>query len=231
MEFPNTTWGLISRLADPSASRTGLDALCRRYWRPIYSFVRRATGVSDADAADLTQAFFLWLVDNDVLARFRPDEGRFRHYLKGVLRGFVRNQRQALERLKRGGGVPHVPLVDDLRDLSGVLPDERELSPEEAFDRAWVATLLERASEGVLAELRASGRERAEQVYRAYEMAGPGVQPTYASVAEQLGVPLAAVRRDLFSVREAIRAAIRRELRETVSSDAELEEEWRSLLG
>lgn len=230
-EFPNTTWGLIVRLSDPEASRRGLETLCQRYWRPICSYLRCASRLPEADAADLTQAFFLWLLEHEVFSRFEPGQGRFRHYLKGVLRNFVRNERTALARLKRGGGVQHVPLVDGHQDLGNVLPDDRELTPEQAFDQAWVLTLVESATEQVLGELRAGGRSRAEGVYRAYHLAPAGEQPTYASVAEQLGVPLAAVRRDLFLVREAIRGAIRRELRETVTGDEELEQEWSALLG
>ena len=229
-EFPLTTWGLVSKIRKATDERqTALETLCTRYWRPIYSYVRRAWRKSNEDAKDITQAFFLWLMEGDVLAKYETGRSSFRFYLKGLLRNYMRNSEQALQRIKRGGGVKHLPLVDELRDLSEVIPDEAVDSPEEAFDRAWVDQLIERATERAREHCKANDQEIRFKAFEAYELARPGVQPTYTGVAEALGLKVSDVRNHLFAVRERIRTEIRNELRETVSSTEQLETEWREL--
>ena len=46
--FPSTLWSRISRAQDPAdpASRAEIEGLCRRYWRPIYAYVRSAGRLS-----------------------------------------------------------------------------------------------------------------------------------------------------------------------------------------
>lgn len=237
-EFPETSWSLIANLAPaagaPADRAAGLDELCRRYWKPIYCYVRQGFGKSNEDGKELTQAFFLWLVDGEVLARYAPDRASFRHYLKGLLRNFVRNDAQALRRKKRGGGARPVSLPDDdVRALDELLPDPRAASPDEVFDRAWTGELIERAIGAVRAEALAAGGLEALRfrAYEAYELGPPGAQPTYADVAAQLGVSAGDVRNHLFAVREQVRARIRRELRETVASPEQLEAEWAAVFG
>ena len=228
-EFPQTTWGLVSRLSAAHPERqAGLEALCRRYWRPIYGYVRRGWRKSNDEAKDLTQAFFLDLVEGHVLEKFRPEAGSFRAFLKGVLRNYVRNHEQALRRLKRGGGARPLPLDEVFAGAADVLAADGA-TPEEAFDHAWVDQLIEEATERTRERLVAAGHELRFRAFEAYELAPAGSQPTYADVAAQLGVKAGDVRNYLFAVREALRTEIRAALRETVATTAQLEAEWREL--
>ena len=59
----------------------------------------------------------------------------------------------------------------------------------------------------------------------------PGDKPTYAALAEKLGLKETIVRNYLFEVRERLRGEIRAELAQTVSSAEQLEEEWGELFG
>ena len=227
-EFPRTTWGVVAQVGDAGALRqSGLETLCHRYWRAVYCYVRSAWRTSNEDAKDLTQGFFAWLVQADVLTRYDPDLGRFRHYLKGLLRNYVRSQRAAGQRIKRGGNARHVTLDDEDFALASRIADRGE-SPEEAFDRHWVEGLLERALVRARAYCEAAGLELRVRVYEAYELAG-GEQPTYTEVAEALGIKKGDVRNHLHHMRERIRVELRAELRETVRSPEDLEEEWREL--
>jgi RNA polymerase sigma-70 factor (ECF subfamily) len=239
-EFPETSWSLIANLspgAGPGGDRArGLDELCRRYWKPIYCYVRQGFGKSNDDAKELTQAFFLWLVDGQTLSKYAPDRASFRFYLKGLLRNFVRNDLQAMRRLKRGGGEAPIALPDDdVRALDELLPDAKTTSPEEAFDRAWIGELIERAVARVREEAQEGGGDALDavrfKVYEAYELGPPGSQPTYADVARQLSLSASDVRNHLFAVRERVRAEIRRELRETVASPEQLDDEWSAIFG
>lgn len=229
-EFPQTTWGLVSKIRKAQEERqVALETLCKRYWRPIYSYVRRAWRKNNEDAKDVTQAFFLWLMDGEVLSRYETERSSFRFYLKGILRNYMRNSEEALQRIKRGGGAAHLPLEDEFRDLGELMADPGAESPEEAFDQAWVDELLERAHLRTREALLEGGHGLRYRVFEAYELGPPGSQPTYASVATALGLQVSDVRNHLFAVRERLRAEIRAELRETVSTPEELESEWREL--
>ena len=54
--------------------------LCGHYWYPLYAFARRR-GHSPEDAEDLTQGFFLHLVEHQALARVDRLKGKFRSFL------------------------------------------------------------------------------------------------------------------------------------------------------
>src|SRR3954470_10092096 len=82
--FQSTLWSQV-RLAGRVEGTTGtqaLEALCRTYWQPIYAFLRRS-GHDRHDAEDLTQGFFVYLLDQKLLQKAEPDRGRFRSFLLG----------------------------------------------------------------------------------------------------------------------------------------------------
>ena len=227
--FPETSWSLIAGIQGQGGDRDrGFQTLCERYWRAIYSYLRQGMGRGNEEAKELTQAFFTWLLEGEVLARYSAERASFRHYLKGLLRNFVSNEDQARRRQKRGGEVKHVALgggEQDLQRLEELLADEKGISPEEAFDLAWVHELLERAVELLKAEQQ-DGQGLRWRVYEAYELAPAGEQPTYASVAAALEVKPSDVRNHLFAARERLRTLVREELRATVADESQLEEEW-----
>lgn len=233
-QFPQTTWSMVANLQTDAERARGLEKLCERYWKPIYCYVRRRLRRTNEDAKDLTQGFFVWLVDGGVLERYDPDQATFRLYLKGLLRNYASNVNQAEGRLKRGGGVKHVALTlpdDEVQGLEAMLADPRAESPEDAFEQAWIEGLIERGLERTRQGLLEAGQELRLKIYEAYELAGPGEQPTYSSVAEELGIKVSDVRNHLFAARERLRSEIRQELRETVASSEQLEEEWKVVFG
>ena len=68
------------------AGRAALAALCQTYWYPLYAFARRR-GHSPPDAQDLTQGFFLHVLENWTLSQVDRLKGKFRlrrHYLAVV---------------------------------------------------------------------------------------------------------------------------------------------------
>jgi DNA-directed RNA polymerase specialized sigma24 family protein len=80
--FRTTHWSVVLLSAQTQApgSRTALANLCRLYWYPLYAFVRRR-GYSPEDAQDLTQGFFLSLLERKSLRRVSPEKGKFRSFL------------------------------------------------------------------------------------------------------------------------------------------------------
>ena len=74
---------LLSVQSQAPGSQAALAALCRIYWYPIYSFIRRR-GHSSEDAQDLTQGFFLHLLDHKALSQVSPLRGKFRSLLRSA---------------------------------------------------------------------------------------------------------------------------------------------------
>jgi RNA polymerase sigma-70 factor (ECF subfamily) len=61
--FSTTNWSVVLEAqGQSSAAREALEKLCRTYWRPVYSFIRRE-GSRPEEAKDLTQAFFAILLE------------------------------------------------------------------------------------------------------------------------------------------------------------------------
>ncbi len=60
----------------PASAETeaAVAQLCRDYWPPLYSFVRRR-GFSPADAQDLVQGFFTHFLQDKIYAQSRQRAG------------------------------------------------------------------------------------------------------------------------------------------------------------
>ena len=218
---------MVQRACDPSTTvrQEGLNDLCRRYWKPVYHHLRVGWAKTNDTAKDLTQAFFLWLVEGGALARYEPERASFRTFLKSLLRHFVQNQDEALHRLKRGGGVALLALED------GIPTNPQATDPDEAFHKAWRSSVIARAVDRVRESLRADGKELKFRVFEAYDLRPQEEQPTYAVLAQQFGLQGSEVQHYLADVRELVRNEIRGELAETVMNPEELEEEWNAFFG
>jgi hypothetical protein len=88
--FRSTQWSVVLLSAQSKApgSRTALASLCRLYWYPLYAFVRRR-GYNPEDAQDLTQGFFLHLLDHKALAQVDPIKGKFRSFLLASIQNYL----------------------------------------------------------------------------------------------------------------------------------------------
>lgn len=222
--FPETGGDIRSLLGEGRpADPARLELLCRRYWKPVYAYVRIAWSKGNEDAKDLTQAFFVWLMEGETLERYDAGRGGFRAYLKTLLKRFVGHEERALTRLKRGGDARIV-------SLDGELPSSREpaVDPDAAFEKAWLEDLLREAIEKVRAR-EADGVRF--QVYLARTSPVKEERPSYKELAARFGLKESDVENYLFAVREAIREETRAALLRATSGPAEFEDEWKRLFG
>src|SRR5881275_2566952 len=84
-----------------------LAELCRIYWRPIFAFICRR-GYTVPDAQDLTQDFFLMILEGDILKRADPNRGRFRSLLLKAVQNFLADDAIRKRARKRGGDMKFV---------------------------------------------------------------------------------------------------------------------------
>jgi RNA polymerase sigma-70 factor (ECF subfamily) len=231
--FPETLWEVVRRAGDRSEAerRKGLEDLARIYWKPVYSYFRLSWSRSNEDCKDLVQAFFLWLFEGDALAKYDPARGRFRAFLKSLLKHFVQHHDEAMGRLKRGGGVTLLQLDDGDRSLESQIPDPRFNDPDAAFDRSWKESVLKRAFEAVRARLEAKGKMVHMKLFEEYDLTPAGERATYRALAGKYGIKETDVHNYLDLVREEMRSRIREEFARSASSPDDIEHEWNEFLG
>lgn len=234
--FPDTRQSLLQRLASgETATRDrALGVLCTHYWKPVYKYIRLRWGLASADAQDLTQGFFLHLLDTRPLERYDPGRSRFRTYLRICLDGFCANRHAEARRLKRGGAAELLSL--DLMGAEAELVERASAAlgdPDAWFRREWVRDLFQRSIAALRARLEGSGREIHFALFQRYDVDGPDAspRPTYAALAAEYDLPVTQVTNFLALARREFRAIVLDQIRELCADEAEFREEARDLLG
>lgn len=230
--FPETAWSSILSRGDPSSPerREKIERLCSRYWKPVYSFIRSFRSVGIEDAKDLTQAFFCHLLEGDLVARYQPDRGRFRSYLKGALRIFLAEAYRDGQARKRGGGREIVSLDVSTLETRRFVADLRQLSPDDLFDLHWRREVMGQAIERLQDALREEGKEEYYRVYAAYDLVPTdGEKKTYESVARSLNLPFTDVKNYLTYARSRLRELVLEGVTEYAATSDDLLQEMREL--
>lgn len=225
--FTATRWSLVQAAgADTSAvSRNALEELCRAYWQPVYAFIRR-TGKGEADAADLTQAFFADFLRDNSFARADRKRGRFRSFLIGAIKHFLADDHDRAMAVKRGGRVEIISLDTHLAEGRYGSDSTVGEPPDTAYDRAWALSVLDRALARLREEFELSGRGALFDGLKGF-LTGDKETASYAAAAKDLRITEGAAKMSVTRMRQRFRALVRQELAQTVVTSEELEEELR----
>jgi RNA polymerase sigma-70 factor (ECF subfamily) len=228
--FATTNWSLVvaaGSLDDPGA-RDALEVLCQRYWYPVYALVRHFGHRPDR-AEDLTQGFFLSLLERRSLQAADQDRGRFRSFLKTLLRNYLTNEHTRKNTRKRGGNARTLRV--DFADAEARYGAEASPkgSPEATFERRWARAVLSRGLEKLRAELRDSPDAERWKRLEPFLTGNSGAS-TYRKVAAELGLSESAVKVAVHRLRKRYGKALRAEVAQTVSTPEDVDEEVRYLL-
>ena len=110
--FTTTHWSVVLEAqGQSSAAQEALEKLCRTYWRPVYGFIRQQN-IRTQEAEDLTQGFFLLLLERRDFNAVRKEKGRLRSYLLTSVKHFLASEQRRAMTLKRGKGQRLIPLED-----------------------------------------------------------------------------------------------------------------------
>jgi len=212
-EFPPTP-GFIRPDAGLPLWSGAFDELSRLYWKPVYLFLRTVGRLSNDDAKDQSQQFFLHLLRNRAVERYRPTVAPFRVYLKTCLRNFL------VDEVRRRASAPGAEVPLD------AIPDPAAGEADRDFDREWLQSVLEAAVTEVQAELAAAGRSVEWALFDAYDLRDPA-QPrtTYAELGAPHGLSEAEVRNALAFVRGKLRERAVAQVRRSVGDSAGLRSE------
>ena len=138
--FATTHWSAVLEAQGQSpAAQEALEKLCRTYWRPVYSFIRRE-GTAHEEAEDLTQAFFALLLERRDFDTVRKEKGRLRSYLLTSLKHFLTNERNRAMAIKRGQGQRLISL-DQLNQGEGAGFEPADTATaDQIYERRWAMT-------------------------------------------------------------------------------------------
>jgi len=77
-QFPTTRWTLVVAAGHPhrKEARSALVSLRENYWYPLYAYLRRR-GHPAHEAQDLTQEFFMRVLEGRYMNRADPEKGAF----------------------------------------------------------------------------------------------------------------------------------------------------------
>lgn len=212
---------------DEKAADLALRDLYQAYWYPLYSFIRRQ-GKRPHEAEDLTQGFFLRLLEKNFVADARQDRGKFRSFLLVALKHFLANEWDKQHAQKRGGFQTTVEIDQAMAETRLDSELRSDLSPESLFDRQWAVLLLERVMSQLREEYIATGRAKLFEHLNASLTMDP-TAASYAEIALELGLSEASVKQAAYRMRGRYREILREEIGKTVSSDEEIDEELRFL--
>jgi RNA polymerase sigma factor (sigma-70 family) len=232
--FATTRWSVIRNGHTPGArseANEGLAKLCQIYWRPIFTFIYRR-GYSAPDAQDLTQDFFLMILEGKLLQLADPSRGRFRSFLLISLKNFLIDASVKRRRRKRGGDVQFVSWEKWMAEAPSQLslpPTALASAPAEAlFDLGWAAAIAEEALRRLRTECESKGHRRVYDVLSSYLTAERG-DISYQDLSVILGVTETSVKSLLHEFRMRYRGLLREEVAKTVESEANVDEEIRYL--
>jgi RNA polymerase sigma factor (sigma-70 family) len=227
--FHTTHWTMVltAKGADFSAN-DALANLCASYWYPIYAFIRR-NGSGPHEAEDLTQEFFARILQRDWLANVHPTGGKFRSFLLACVKNFLSNERDKALAQRRGGGRSPIPLETQNAETRYIVEPPDPVTPEMLFERRWVFELLERTLEALRQDYSQTNRLDWFEELQGFL---PGGRETLsrAEIAQKRRVGPNAIDVAIHRLRQRFGTLLRQKIAETVSSEAEVNEEIKHLM-
>ena len=233
--FPSTHWSVVVAAgrsqAEPEVAHAALAELCQTYWAPLYSFLR-SRGYTVHDAQDLTQSFFAYLIEHKIYARADRQKGRFRSFLLASLKNFLADASDRERTLKRGGGQSFLPLHEEqAKEAESLFQTHSATSNEDLiFDRSWAEALVAAGLERLSADYKDETKKKLFNELRIFLASGADPPPTYGELAVRLGIAASTLRSDVTRLRARYREALRAEVRRTVDTEAQVDEELHELL-
>jgi RNA polymerase sigma-70 factor (ECF subfamily) len=234
--FKTTRWSLILSSLDGESGETrareALAQLCRIYWRPIFAFVCRK-GYSVPDAQDLTQDFFVVILEGDLLQRADRERGRFRSLLLKSLQNFLIDVHSRSHAKKRGGDLQFVSWDEWTAEAPSRLAiptTALESWPaERIFDVRWAATVAEHALRRLQEECERHGRRRVFDALSS-SLTAERDDISYEVLARELGAGTVEIKSLLHRLRQRYRQLLREEVAATVAQPGDVDDELRYLV-
>ncbi len=234
--FPGTRHSVIAAVQSIDAEKRGraYSRIVASYWKPVYKYIRIKWNRSNEDAKDLTQGFFLRVMEKGFFQTYDPAKARFRTFLRVCLDRYVANETQSAGRIKRGGDALTVSLDFQGADqelLTGVPPSSDTM--EKFFEQEWIRSLFSSSLEMLKGQCADEGKEIHFSIFSRYHFADDTESGnlTYEGIAAEFGIPVTTLTNHLAYGRREFKRLVLQQLRELTATEEEFREEARSLLG
>ncbi len=190
-DFPETGSYLAGLKADDfQARREVIGKLIERYWKPVYCYLRRL-GYQQADAADLTQAFFTKAIEKDAFGKADPQRGRFRGFLLTSLKNYIVDvKRQS----RKKSSIPleeGLSLNENAVEDGGFKVSESDEQACEVFHNVWINELVQRVLHRQQQEWACRNRQKHFEIFLLRKI-GPALEgsrrPTLKELADRFGI-------------------------------------------
>ena len=212
----------------PESARQALAGFCEAYWPPLYSFLRHR-GYPSADAQDLVQSFFAYLLEQNTLSRADQEKGRLRTFLLTSLQNFLFNEYDRMRAAKRGGDRQILSFEEHLPEAEAAMLATSHLSDAACYDLVWASNIVTRAWQRLQNDFIAEGKAEWLEELRPFVAGGSATPPDQDRAAARLGVPIATFRTWLSRLRQRYRESLRMEVASTVSDPEDVDPELRHL--
>ncbi|UCE50009.1 MAG: sigma-70 family RNA polymerase sigma factor [Phycisphaerales bacterium] len=209
--FQTTEW---TKILDSGLGGSILAELYTKYWRPVYSYLRRK-GFSNEEAKDLIQGFFSEKVlGQQLLLRADRTKGRFRTFLLTAVKNYaidLHRKQKPMQEFDEG--------LDESGDIT---------SPEAEFDLIWAQELLKEVLQKLEAECRRREKDTHWEVFRAW-LLDPKISDAKIDMSDlcaELGIDDASKAYNMIAnLKGRFRKILRDCLRRHVGSDAAVDDE------
>lgn len=153
--FVETDWGLVARaVRGGEGKREALGVLLLRYLPALRAYLVERGGLTPDDADELLQEFVASkILQGEVIAYARRDEGKFRTFLLRTLNRFALNRMRDQRAKKRSPEHGRVVSLGDHAKLLGSGQD-----PADVFHAAWAQEVVREALRRMQVECERSGR-------------------------------------------------------------------------
>jgi RNA polymerase sigma-70 factor (ECF subfamily) len=230
IDFARTRWSMVAAVREGGEidARDSLRKLCRRYWVPVYAYVR-CSGYEPEDANQLVQHFLSHLVQ-----RLRVDQSDismgFRRYLETRLAEYLESAAAKDDLTRRSPPAEMAPPwpLDDIERRQQIAHPNAP-SPTQALQRAFALEMLATALDALRKEAQESERGELFDAVRPFLGREP-TQADYDALAQLMGSSQLAAIIAVKRLRQRFQELIDDALAETVGDPQALENERHTLL-
>lgn len=217
--FPATHWTEIAAIRDRQnpASAVALENLCRTYLPAIEQFMRCFRNLP-GDSHELANEFLAQFIHQDSLSRVDRSKGRFRHYVAGAIRHFLRNKWRSVT-----SAPTHIELHEEIPLPVG------EAEAESEFDKSFARILVGNAIARTVQRFTGTRLEAQIPVLLPYLGSDPP-EETFRDLAERLGISDNLIYQNFKRIRRELFVQLRTETRHHLGPDDDVIEEMQALL-
>jgi len=227
--FRTTAWSVVAAAQDRTSAsyQKSLEYLCKTYWKPIYNYIRRR-GFPHDMARDLTQDYFTVFLEKGFVEAADRERGKFRTFMLTTLTRFLSKQYRKEKKHRNNISIDIV--TEDGREELPVPELADDHTAEDEFNRSWAHSLIER-SLARMQECCTEGKQALyARIFACYIDSATDIEPkTYRQIGDLHGLSETDVTNYLHRGRNIFQKLLREEVRQSVLTEAEVDEEIEEL--